>query len=962
MCYIARVKKQIEVNLKQSKKIFFILFFLQLSISNYSQQQTKMTVALDNEQQILHVNQSVIFTNNSSKSIDKIVLNDWNHAYSDKFSPLGLRFSDEFVRNFHFALNSERGVTTIKDLFINGNEVNWKRVEKHVDLIEIPLKSSLNPKESTTINIKYDLRIPSSKFTRFGYENGDYNLKNCFLSVARLNNDGEFVYNSNENLEDIANATQEKIDIEYSIPKDYKITTDFELTKESEVGSNKVYSFHSENITEIQLAIEKRSDFKLFKNDTITIETNIKSSGINDIEKAISINRVINFVAKNLIETNQKKMMVSQIDYERNPFYGLNQLPSFLSPFSNEFIYEIKFLKTYLYNYLKSNLKIDQRKDGYLLDAIQMHILMKYIEENYPKNKLLGNLSSFKILKGYHITDVGFNDQYNYFYLLMARENIDQTIGNSKNTFIKFNEQIAGKYKAGLSFKYLKDYLQDDSVDNSFKEYLTLNKYNQTASIDFENILKKNATKNIEWFFPNLIYSRKLIDYKFGKIKKSEDEVEVTIKNNSNTTVPISFYGIKKKQIVFKKWFSNIKIDTTFTISRKNIDKLGLNYENEVTEFNARNNWKSLRSIFSLDRPIKLNFYKDLENPKFTQIFYVPEVSFNLYDGALIAMSFNNKSFLEKPFLFNISPYFSTKTGNLYGSGGFGFSKYYRDSKLYNVRLGFNGSYFQYAQNASYLKVNPSIQIKFREDDFRNNKRKFFYFRQVFVQKEDSPVTIALNPEIANDPLKYSVFNAKYVYGDTELLRGFSYVADFQLANEFGKVSAEVSYRKLFENNFELRLRSYIGSFIYKKTTSNFFDFGLDRPKDYLFDYNFYGRSESKGFFSQQIIIAEGGFKSKFVNPYANQWITAFNVDASIWQWVQMYGDIGLFKNKNENSRFVFDSGIHLNLVPGYFEIYLPVYSTNGFELNQKNYEEKIRFVITFSPRTLISLFTRKWF
>jgi hypothetical protein len=36
-----------------------------------------------------------------------------------------------------------------------------------------------------------------------------------------------------------------------------------------------------------------------------------------------------------------EKIVVSQIDYERNPFYGLNQLPSFISPFSDEF-YEIK--------------------------------------------------------------------------------------------------------------------------------------------------------------------------------------------------------------------------------------------------------------------------------------------------------------------------------------------------------------------------------------------------------------------------------------------------------------------------------------------------------------------------------------------------------------------------------------------------------------------------------------------
>jgi hypothetical protein len=41
------------------------------------------------------------------------------------------------------------------------------------------------------------------------------------------------------------------------------------------------------------------------------------------------------------------------------------------------------------------------------------------------------------------------------------------------------------------------------------------------------------------------------------------------------------------------------------------------------------------------------------------------------------------------------------------------------------------------------------------------------------------------------------------------------------------------------------------------------FSYAADRPTDYLFDYNYLGRSESTGLYSQQFILAEGGFKSK---------------------------------------------------------------------------------------------------
>jgi hypothetical protein len=49
-------------------------------------------------------------------------------------------------------------------------------------------------------------------------------------------------------------------------------------------------------------------------------------------------------------------------------------------------------------------------------------------------------------------------------------------------------------------------------------------------------------------------------------------------------------------------------------------------------------------------------------------------------------------------------------------------------------------------------------------------------------------------------------------------------------------------------------------------------------------------------------------------------------------------------------------------LVTDYFELYFPLYSNNGWEVSQPNYGEKIRFIITVSPKTLTGLFTRKWF
>lgn len=929
---------------------------------NYGQQQTKIIVALDTISRSLHVKQTIQVTNTSNKSISKLVLNDWNHAYSDKYSPLGKRFSDEFVRAFHFASPKERGNTLIIKMLVNNADAVWNRVENQIDVIEIELKSSLDPGQSATIDLLYDLKIPDAKFTRFGYNNDDYYLKNCFLTLARMSDDGQFVYYSNENLEDIANATNENIDLEIIIPKNYEITTNFNLVNQTEADTLKTIVFSAKDVSEIQLAIEKNGSFESFKNDIIEVETNLSDSRINGIQKAIVIDKIVNYVSANLGPLEANKIMISKADYDRNPFYGLNQLPAFLSPFPDEFIYEIKFLKAYVYNYLKSSLKIDIRKDGYIFDAIQVYVMMKYIEENYPEMKMLGNISSYKLFKSFYLTKVDFNEQYRYLYMLMARKNMDQTIGDSKEVFIKFNEQISGKYKAGLSFKYLNYYLQDSTVENSFKEFIALNQVKQTNTADFESIVKKNAKQNIDWFFPSLIYSKNIIDYKFGEIHKTKDSISVTIKNNTETTLPISLVGTKNKKIVFKQWFSNIKTDTTFTISRDIADKLILNYQNEVPEFNLRNNFKSLKGFFSSNRPIKFNFWRDLEDPKYNQIFYIPEVGFNLYDGAIISLNLQNKSLLDKPFIFDLNPSFSTKTSSFTGSGGVAINQQIRDSKLYNIRYGLSGSYFHYVKDAAYLRINPTIQFKFRESDLRNNKRQFVTLRHIIVNKEVAPIVPGKVTKVDDSPLNYSVFDARYAYQNSEMVKGFGLGTDLQFSGDFGKISTEVAYRKLFENNYQFSLRLFAGSFLYRNTSTEFYSFGLDRPKDYLFDYNFYGRSENSGFFSQQLVIAEGGFKSKFANPYANKWMTTINATSSIWHWIEMYGDVGFYQNKGKKTKFVYDSGIHLNLVPDYFELFFPVYSSNGFELGQKNYQEKVRFIVTISPKTLISLFTRKWF
>lgn len=923
----------------------------------FAQHNSDIKVRVNVATKIVMVQQHLTYNNTSADTIHSIILNDWNHAYSSKNSILAKRFSDEFTRTFHLAKEEDRGHTKINNVIDSEFQtLNWKRNDKQIDILEIELENPILPYSSQKINLIYSLKIPNEKFTRYGFHNnGKIYLKNWLLFPA-IYKTGKFVKQSNSNLDDAYNAfTNYTISIE--VPAKYKVSSNLISIENKSTKTSSYYTLSGKNRNDVVVILTPNEETTIYKNEYIEVASSINNTRLNAIKKTLVIDRITRFVQQKLGDSFVDKILVTEEDYKKQPFYGLNQLPDFLSPFSDETMFELMFLKTYLNNYLSENLKLNPRKENWIYDGIQMFLLMQYIEENNPNLKMMGSLSKFKLLKSYHLINLDFNQQYNYLYMLMARKNLDQPLSEKKDRLIKFNEQISSKYKAGLSFKYLDSYLENDIVLNSVKEFIAMNKQINTSKYDFEYILNKNTTKNIDWFFDTIIETRELIDFKFGKVTKTKDSIDVKIINRTNTNVPIAIYQLKNDSIVSKKWLENIKTDTTFVMKRNDADKIVLNYLNEVPEYNLRNNWKSLKGFFFNNRPFKFNLMKDLEEPYYNQIFYVPEFEFNAYDGISIGMQLSNKSILNKPFTFSATPFYSPKTSSLVGKFSGVIEQNIRDDeKLYRIRYIVSGSQFHYAENASYTNFRPTVQLFFRDKDFRTNKNEYVQLKQLYINREKSDLVIDNNTD------NYSVFNFKYGNFQSDATKSYNLQTDIQVANSFGKIAAEIHYQKLFDNNRRLSLRFYLGRFLYRSTASEYFSFGLDSPTDYMFEQNLLGRSESTGIYSQQYVYAEGGFKSKLATRYANDWITTFNGSFNIWNWIELYGDLGLLKNEGSSSQFVYDSGLHLNLVPGYFELFLPVYSSNGYELNSSSYDEKIRFVITLSPKTLVSLFTRKWF
>ncbi len=935
----------------------FIIVFFALTITSSAQHSILIDAQLDPQKKILTIEQEITYTNTSNDTLSKIFFHDWAHSFSNKNTPLGKRFSEDFLKKFYFAKDNERGSSVIQKVTDNNSQpLLWSRYNKTPDIIWIETSQPIYPGQNQTFLLKYQIKVPSNKFTRYGYHaNGNFSLKYWYIVPAVY--DTKWNIYSHKNLDDLY-APLANYKINLTIPEEYEVMSELKKETISSSGekTNKTIQLTGDNRNEINLYIEKNLSFYSFSTNGTELVSNIDDNDLMPKMKSVAIDRIITFLNQRLGPYPFDKLLVSENDYKNNPVYGLNQLPDILRPFPDGFQYEIKQLKTITGNYLEKTLLIDPRNDTWVKDAIHIYLMMAYTEKYYPEMKIIGKLSKVIGIRWFHAADLDFNDQYFLAYKNMARLFLDQPLTMPRDELVKFNRNIANSYKAGVGFKYLEDYLGDDNiVDQSIKDFYTQNVLKHTNSNAYKKVLSSLSSKDIEWFFEDFIATNKKLDFKIKSVKKRNDSLEVTIKNKSDNTMPVSLYGFRKKELVSKTWVTEINDTKEVTIANEDISKLILDYDQNIPEVNRRNNYRNLKWIFN--KPIQFRFLEDVEDPRYSQVFFIPEIEFNVYDGFTLASKFYNRSIIRRNFEYNISPAYGFKSNKLLGSASIFNRHQIADYGLYQIRYGVSGSMFSYAPDLLFRRFSTSVSFRFRPKDLRSNENQRLTLRNINVFRERDEE----NPVVTPD---YNVFNARYRYSDFNLINFLGYTIDYQLSKNFSKVSTTINYRKLFLNNRQLNLRLFAGTFLFNDTEKDgdFFSFALDRPTDYLFDYNYLGRSEDTGFVSQQIILAEGGFKSQLDYPFANQWITTFNANTNIWNWIYAYGDVGLVKNKNISPKFVYDAGVRLSLVADYFEVFFPVVSNKGWEISQPNYEEQIRFIITLSPETLIGLFTREWY
>ncbi len=365
---------------------------------------------------------------------------------------------------------------------------------------------------------------------------------------------------------------------------------------------------------------------------------------------------------------------------------------------------------------------VNPRENHWLTGGLHAMMIMEYVDRYYPNQKLLGKIPENKLLKpfikNYSLSNAPFNQGYLYSTEYIIRNNIQQSALTSKDKLIKINERVTTPSQVGHAIRYAYWFHGKEKINRAIKSQIGIIQSKEQLIQSLEKEL------DIPWFFEDYLKSRNSIDLKIKKLKINTDSLTLTVKQKQKGLIPFTIAQIRQDSII---QFHDIKDPKkSHGIKLKNLksDYVAINPKIKIPEFNQLNNYKRVSKPSF--KPLKFTLIKDFEDEKRNQVFFNPKTDFNAYDGLIIGTRLSNKSLERKPFVYEITPNYSSKLEEIVGSVKLVYRFYNEDSPFYLTQLRFFGSSFHYDENLRYQTLMPSLTFVKRPTDFRSNQENFF--------------------------------------------------------------------------------------------------------------------------------------------------------------------------------------------------------------------------------------------
>lgn len=935
------------------QKIFVVLFILLFSCfdvhlnAQYFQQKVSYDIEAiqDTTNHTIDATCNIEYTNNASNALDTIFLHLWANAFSDKLSA----FSNQAIRtgnlDFYFAGEKEMGGYEDLQVRINGNKMTLYSWMGNTDVVYFLLPKSLESNQSTTIQTSYKLKLPE-KISRMGYTSVDNYLMYWYPTPAVYDHDGwhPMPYLSmGETFSEIG---------DYQIAFKSPVESIIASTPYSQIDKTGNYRFEGSDIIDFAIVTSKNKlvfqhTIKTKKGNSIDIHFMSKypkrdSSAVIYIENALNYFEAIigDFPYPNLSILDKGKKSTSGMEYP-----GLITVSGEDDEEGN---FEYYLIHELLHQWFYSDLAFNQRDHAWLDEGLTTYFQQRY----YAETKGIDHYSK----KAGFVMHKGQQPLLHTVARGQACRHYHASINTDVMNIDPINYGINAYEIPARMFAHLSDYIGDNTFDSGINTFYSNWKGKHPGPKDLQTALEQTSSKDLSWFFEDLINKDWSYDYAIKKIVNGK--LEVVHKSGSTPPYKITF---RSKEGQSKDvWIEGHTGTKSISLPEEKLNIAIIDEKGLSLDINTNNN------SINRKRPLKFIPGLKLDDGRYKEVYFLPTVSYNTSDGGQLGLAFYNSTFPGKKIKWALSPAFGFGSSNPVGEGWISYDHYLDNQKFRKIQYKLNAKTYSYRYSESlesslrFTRISPHISLHFAHST-KDQKYSKLYFKPIFLNEE---IFVFNEEDVSINNRKSTIFRLGYErynfwnLGPSDILAQLEfqpYTNDIDEKHHYLKLTA--SYSKSFfyasERSVDFRVwgsyfllntqresANYDPSFV--RGTSALIYQGFN---DYAYDGYFFNRANQNVSLDNQIGYQGGGFKTPLGSQYpigqTNDFAFALNMKSNLpiktpkLFPLKLFLDVGYYRARDTaespiEGRSFYSGGVMLEYGEGLFSIYLPIINSQA--------------------------------
>ncbi|MEX0965704.1 MAG: M1 family metallopeptidase [Bacteroidia bacterium] len=913
----------------------------------------RIQVTLDDVTHILTAEETITYYNNSPDTLREMFLHLWPNAYHSRNTPFAEQQLNNGNLKFQFAAEADLGYMDFLDFRVDEAPVKWEFTDHSKEIVRLIPPRPLLPRSSIEISTPFSVKLPAD-FSRLGRSKGGFQVTQWYPKMAVYDRNGwntMHYLDQGEFYSDFGNY-----DVTITLPVDFAVAATGQLQTPSEIQwlkqrerTSRIINWQERDevflrdttfsTKTIRYAIDNAIDFAWFadrdylvnsekfivpgRNDSITAwafytleagraEGKPWESAVENVISAVRFysGKVGVYPYDNVTAVSGALSAGGGMEYPTITVISvLHDLPTVI-------LHEVG------HNWFQAVLATNEREHPWMDEGIN-----SYYENRYTGNQW--KPGSIELTPRMDFREAPMlSDPLHFVYMIYARQHLDQpeNLHSADFTYPSYGLVVYGK--AARDFKMLAAYLGFEEFDRIMQRYYQEWKFRHPQPEDLAQIFKANASKNVDWFFDEMLTTRNNLDYAIKKTKQRGDSLQVTIAKKGAQYAPVLLNVLRNDSLIYQRWVEGVRDRTTIALPVGDYDVVQINPAQWVPDVNVKNNLKAggipfrIRPVFSLEKPGK------------ETMLIAPAVGYNVYDRFMLGLAFYNTPLPPSRLQYALAPVYGFGSGKFSGLGEIRYNSYDSDGQAWKkLQTGLQVKSFHLDEfgndHLRYIRLSPFVEGTIRPKPLNKPGEFKTRLRAVWISED----AYRPGPWPERDGIQTTLLELRSAYSHAHALRpsnvnvSVQYSPDDQFVKAFGEFTRKWIYN---EKKKGIKLRLFAGAFAYGKASSGIYNFRVGSRTgrfDYAYDHLYFDRSAFpfQNFWSQQIVLDDGAFKYAGNLGNANKWLAAANLRAD-WPWVlpiKPYASIATF---NDSEELYYEAGIVLVFIEEIAELYLPLF------------------------------------